>query len=178
MKFKKLPESFYDSAVFESVTEAFDTDKVQKRIAYTTEFDNGHVIHNDYFRSSSAEAEERAKQASIKDPNKVFYVQYDDIMNPSSDFVWVNGKQYDSSQVIIRGGKPYIKNDNLNESSNNLVDDLYGSHYEESPYGVDGYNLYRYIEKDDTGKPVKGYWAAEDKDGNRFRITYAQAKGE
>ena len=91
--FRRIFISVYDPAVFESVKEEFDADKVQKRIACTTEFDNGHVFHNDYFRASSAEAEERAKQASIENPNKVFYVKYDDVMNPSSDIKWKNGEQ-------------------------------------------------------------------------------------
>lgn len=73
--------------------EAFDADRVQKRIACTTEFDNGHVFHNDYFMASSADAEERAKKASIENPDKVFYVKYDDVMNPSSDIKWKNGEQ-------------------------------------------------------------------------------------
>lgn len=78
--------------------EAFDADKVQKRIACTTEFDNGHVFHNDYFRASSAEAEEKAKQASIENPDKVFYVKYDDVMNPSSDIKWKNGEQLNEAE--------------------------------------------------------------------------------
>ena len=81
--------------------EAFDADKVQKRIACTTEFDNGHVFHNDYFRASSAEAEERAKQASIENPDKVFYVKYDDVMNPSSDIKWKNGEQLNEADEPI-----------------------------------------------------------------------------
>ena len=91
--FRRIFIPIYDPAVFESVKEAFDADKVQKRIACTTEFDNGHVFHNDYFRASSAEAEKRAKQASIENPDKVFYVKYDDVMNPSSDIKWKNGEQ-------------------------------------------------------------------------------------
>jgi len=75
------------------VDEAFDADKAQKRIACTTEFDNGYVLHNDYFNATSAEAEEKAKQASIENPDKVFYVKYDDVMNPSSDIKWKNGEQ-------------------------------------------------------------------------------------
>lgn len=77
-----------------NVVEAFNPDKVQKRIAYVGEFDNGHVIHNDFFRSSAAEAEEKARIASIKDPTKTFYVQYDNIMYPSSEFYWKDGKEY------------------------------------------------------------------------------------
>lgn len=126
--FRRIFIPIYDPAVFESVKEAFDADKVQKRIACTTEFDNGHVFHNDYFRASSAEAEERAKQASIENPDKVFYVKYDDVMNPSSDIKWKNGEQltedvfddegnydgpeseYNDNGIDIRTGEPWGKN--------------------------------------------------------------------
>lgn len=99
--FRRIFIPVYDPAVFKSVKEAFDADKVQKRIACTTEFDNGHVFHNDYFRASSAEAEERAKQASIENPDKVFYVKYDDVMNPSSDIKWKNGEQLNEADEPI-----------------------------------------------------------------------------
>ena len=126
--FRRIFIPVYDPAVFESVKESFDADKVQKRIACTTEFDNGHVFHNDYFRATSAEAEERAKQASIENPDKVFYVKYDDVMNPSSDIKWKNGEQltedvfdnegnydgpeseYNDSGIDIRTGEPWGKN--------------------------------------------------------------------
>lgn len=64
-----------------------------KRIACTTEFDNGHVIHNDWKTMSNDEAEELARQKSVDNPGKVYYVQYDDIMNPSSDIKWKNGQK-------------------------------------------------------------------------------------
>lgn len=99
--FRRIFIPVYDPAVFESVNEAFDADKVQKRIACTTEFDNGHVFHNDYFRASAAEAEKRAKQASIENPDKVFYVKYDDVMNPSSDIKWKNGEQLNEADEPI-----------------------------------------------------------------------------
>ena len=99
--FRRIFIPVYDPAVFESVKEAFDADKVQKRIACTTEFDNGHVFHNDYFRASAAEAEKRAKQASIENPDKVFYVKYDDVMNPSSDIKWKNGEQLNEADEPI-----------------------------------------------------------------------------
>lgn len=108
--FRRIFIPVYDPAVFESVNEAFDADKVQKRIACTTEFDNGHVFHNDYFRASAAEAEERAKQASIENPDKVFYVKYDDVMNPSSDIKWKNGEQLNEADEPI-----YFDPDNESE---------------------------------------------------------------
>ena len=98
MKFKKLVESF-------------DIDTVQKRIACTTEFDNGNVLHDDYFTASSAEAEERAKQASIDNPDKIFYVKYDDVMNPASDIKWKNGeKLVESAKGVIDADAERILN--------------------------------------------------------------------
>lgn len=86
----------------ENIVEAFDADKVYKRIAHVGEFDNGYVIHNDFFRSSAAEAEEKAKRASIEDPTKVFYVQYDDIMNPSSELYWKAGIRFNEYLQAVR----------------------------------------------------------------------------
>lgn len=71
----------------------------QKRIARYGEFDNGYVLHNDWREMSDEEAEELAKQASIKDPTDVYYVHYDDIMNPSSDIRWYKGKSYTIDEI-------------------------------------------------------------------------------
>lgn len=71
------------------------SDRTLKRISYTTEFDNGHVLHNDWRRVSIEDAEELARQRSLEEPNKIFYVQYDDIMDPSSDNYYKNGKLCD-----------------------------------------------------------------------------------
>lgn len=80
----------------------------QKRIARYGEFDNGYVLHNDWREMSDEEAEELAKQASIKDPTDVYYVQYDDIMNPSNDIRWYKGKSYTVNEIIeIRKKEKY-----------------------------------------------------------------------
>ena len=71
----------------------------QKRIARYREFDNGHVLHNDWREMSDEEAEGLAKQASLKDPTDVYYVHYDDIMNPSSDIRWYKGKSYTIDEI-------------------------------------------------------------------------------
>lgn len=71
----------------------------QKRIARYGEFDNGYVLHNDWKEMSDEEAEELAKQASIKDPTDVYYVKYDDIMNPSNDIRWYKGKSYTVDEI-------------------------------------------------------------------------------
>ena len=49
---------------------------------------------------SNEEAEEKAKQASIENPNDVYYVAYDDIMNPRSDISWYRGNQYTIEDIM------------------------------------------------------------------------------
>ena len=46
------------------------------------------------FKISDEEAENLAQKKSELDPGRIYYVQYDDIMNPSSDTYWVNGTSY------------------------------------------------------------------------------------
>ena len=99
----------------ETFKESVATDSTLKRISSYGEFDNGHVFR-DWKKMTFAEAEEEARKASIENPDDVYYVAYDNIMDSSSDYVWVNGKQFKSSNVILRGNKPYIKNDDTNES--------------------------------------------------------------
>lgn len=70
-----------------------DFNKVQKRIARVGEFDNGKVMHNDWKVMSIDDSEELAKQKSLENPDDTFYVQYDDIMNPSSDVKWRGGQR-------------------------------------------------------------------------------------
>lgn len=95
-----------------------------KRIARYNEFDNGNVLHN-YEKMTSEEAEEKAKQASLDNPNDIYYVAYDDIMDSSSDLRWINGKSYNYSDVQIKGGKPYIKDASANESiEDNSIEDI------------------------------------------------------
>lgn len=86
-----------------------------KRIARTDEFDNGHVLHGDWMKMSDEEAEELAKQASIENPGKIYYVKYDDLMNGASDIKWVNGKSYDTYKDALDASRghteKYIKSD-------------------------------------------------------------------
>jgi hypothetical protein len=70
------------------------SDTIRARVARFNEFDNGHVLF-DYQKMTEEEFEERAKAASIKDPNDVYYIAIDDIMNPSTDVYWFQGKSYD-----------------------------------------------------------------------------------
>lgn len=77
----------------ENLSGSFDVDHVAKRIARLGEFDNGHILFN-YNKMTSADAEEKARQMSIKYPTEVFYVSYNDVMNPRSEISWKNGKEY------------------------------------------------------------------------------------
>ena len=79
-----------------------------KRIAKLNEFDNGFVFHS-WAEMSEEEAETLAKQMSIKNPNQVYYVAYDDVMNPASELRWVNGKSYSDMEVLFREGRPHLK---------------------------------------------------------------------
>ena len=77
---------------------------VKCRIARWDEFDNGRVIWH-YEKMDSQEAEELARQKSLKYPEDIFYVKYDDIMNPTSGYLWKNGKRYNSYEEITESKK-------------------------------------------------------------------------
>ena len=99
-----------------------------KRIARYNEFDNGHVLF-DYSRMTDDEAEEAAKLASIKDGTDVYYVKYDDIMNPASDISWYKGQAYRNCNMHdIKSGKcsPIDEslNENLIEAPQEVVDEV------------------------------------------------------
>ena len=96
-------EPFIQSLSSYEISESF------KRISRYGEFDNGHVIHNDWRNMSDKEAEDLAKQMSAANPNDIYYVAYDNVMNPSSDLRWIAGEPYNYSEVQIKNGKPFIK---------------------------------------------------------------------
>ena len=76
------------------------------RIARVNEFDNGRIFHS-WDKMSEETAESSARQASIDDPDDIYYVAYDDIMNPSSDIFWVRGESFDNysnALEAVRGG--------------------------------------------------------------------------
>lgn len=75
----------------------------KKRIARIGEWDNGHVIRNDWRSMSPEDAEEEARKQSLKDPEGTYYVAYDDVMNPCSPYSWKNGKRLESSTCISNG---------------------------------------------------------------------------
>lgn len=65
------------------------------RIAKVNEFDNGRVFHS-WSKMTEEDAESSARQASLEDPDNIYYVAYDDVMNPSSDIFWVKGESFDN----------------------------------------------------------------------------------
>lgn len=75
-----------------------------KRVARYGEFDNGHVFF-DYDEMDDDTAEEKARQASLNDPNDIYYVKYDDVMNPDSDNRWYRGNKYNWSDITYRNGR-------------------------------------------------------------------------
>lgn len=95
-----LSEPQYDGTIrFVSNTEssvqyeAIKSGTSLKRIARLNEFDNGHVLHGDWKKMSDDEAENIARQRSKSDPDDVYYVQYDNVMNPSSEYSYRYGKR-------------------------------------------------------------------------------------
>lgn len=100
-----------------------DNKKIKARIARTDEFDNGKVFFN-YSLMTNSEAEERAKKASIEYPNKIFYVKYDDIMNPSSDLKWVNGKSYTTYNDALKASRLNLDESYMDNSDDYVKDQL------------------------------------------------------
>ena len=91
---KHLTEKSDSLKLFHKLTEGTN----QKRISKYREFDNGYILHS-WYEMTDEEAEEQARQASIKDPTDIYYVQYDDVMNPCSDIRWYQGNQYSIEQA-------------------------------------------------------------------------------
>lgn len=85
-------------------------------------FDNGNVMHN-FQGMSEEQAQALARKASIEDPTDGYFVHYNDIMNPVSDIVWVDGKAYYSTDVkptadgveISEGSSPIKLNIQMDE---------------------------------------------------------------
>ena len=49
-------------------------------------------MHGDWQKIPVIDAELMAKEKSLKNPDKTYYVQYDDLMIGSSDLQWKNGQ--------------------------------------------------------------------------------------
>lgn len=145
-----------------------------KRIACTTEFDNGHVIHNDWKTLSNDEAEELARQKSVDNPGKVYYVQYDDIMNPSSDIKWKNGQKLNEE---TQSG--YKKGDRVQLSTGEtaIVTKDYQVDEDRVEVEIEGMGKKKYIFPDlllpiNESKPIKVFGAKAKKLNEAEEVLY------
>ena len=100
---KKIEEKAIMKCTIKKLTE----ETSQKRISRYKEPDNGRVLHS-WAEITDEQAQEIARKESIKNPDDIFYVAYDDVMDSSSDIRWVNGKSYNYDEVKLEGGKPVI----------------------------------------------------------------------
>lgn len=108
----KFDKDAYFEPVEPGIAEAFIRTNVEACSGVTTSksvyidhynsFDNGYVLR-DFKKMTEEQAQEEAKQASIKDPTDAYYVHYDDVMNPGGDIVWVNGTPYYGTDVHPKG---------------------------------------------------------------------------
>ena len=78
-------------------------DLLQKRIARYGEFDNGNVLHG-WSEMNCSEAEELAKQESLKNPNDIFYVAYNHLRDTCSNTRLINGKAYRYTDIVCKNG--------------------------------------------------------------------------
>lgn len=77
---------------------------MQKRIASYGEFDNGHILH-EWSEMTCKEAEKLAWQKSLENPNDVFYVAYNDLIDTCSDTRWINGKAYHWTDIVCKNSR-------------------------------------------------------------------------
>lgn len=150
-----------------------------KRIARYREFDNGHILHQ-WDEMSNEEAEEKAKQASIENPNDVYYVAYDDIMNPRSDISWYRGNQYTIDDIMNKkhlqesiNFDGFKNNEELQkyfQKLNELPDEitLDGKDYFQEQYGTltNGNNYVIYTDKNNNDSYIKVYYTLKQVDDN------------
>lgn len=102
------------------IKEDRDPRMVKFRIDHHNAWDNGRVLHS-YERDTLENAEEKARQASIDDPNDIYYVHFDDIMDPRSDYSWYRGKRYTYDDPEL---------DQIVTDVNNYYGDKYGQRLE------------------------------------------------
>lgn len=100
------------------------------RIARYGQFDNGHVLHS-FERMTLPEAEKKAQLMSKNNPNDIYYVKIDDIMNPTTDVRWVNGKQYHYSEVKLTPDGPQVSR--CKNSLDSVTSANYGGAFDVEP---------------------------------------------
>ena len=79
------------------------------RIDYYGSWDNGRVFHS-FKKGTLDNAEGDAKIASKKDPENLYYVVLDDIMNPTTGWYWYRGKRYNYRDPELNKIKRTINN--------------------------------------------------------------------
>ena len=70
-------------------TTSRNLNNVKKRISFTDEFDNGRVIYS-WYKWTPEEAELKAKEQSLRNPDRTYYVIYDGV--GGSNIHWQNGE--------------------------------------------------------------------------------------
>lgn len=70
-------------------TTSRDLNNVKKRISFTDEFDNGRVTYS-WNKWTPEEAELKAKEQSLRNPDRIYYVIYDGV--GGSNIHWQNGE--------------------------------------------------------------------------------------
>lgn len=71
-----------------------------KRIVRTDESDK--KLYFDWKQLSAEEAEALAKKTSIENPGIIYYVRYNDEMNPISDTYWLEGVSYSTYREALK----------------------------------------------------------------------------
>lgn len=83
----------------------------------------------------------------------------------------------DGIKIYFANGKVELVDELELTDADNITESIDLSKYEPMSSRVGGYEIYRYVEKDQDGKIVKGHWAAKSDAGEPFEITYEQARG-
>jgi hypothetical protein len=94
--------------------------KVKFRIDRHNAWDNGRILHS-YEVDTLENAEEKARQASLENPNDIFYVHLDNIMNPTTEWSWYRGEKYTGNEPEYR---------QIVKDVNNYYGDKYGQRLE------------------------------------------------
>lgn len=108
------------SNLLESINTNLNEGTNKKRVARYHAFDNGRILHS-WYDWTEEEAQEKAKQASTKDTNSIYYVDYDDVMGDGASYGWYQGEKI-SWDEFDKIQNELDKNKSLTEDENNDVD--------------------------------------------------------
>ena len=82
-----------DECFDEGLKEENEPRQISYRIDHYGSWDNGRVLHS-YKKGTLDDAEEEARKASLKDKDNLYYVLRDNIMDPTTDWSWYQGRKY------------------------------------------------------------------------------------